>query len=862
MSRLPVPGQDSGTWGSILNDYLSQAHNSDGTLKAGSVGATQLQSNAFADATSTTKGAIQLAGDINGTAAAPQIAKIQGIALSGTPIAGQALIATSGTAASWSTLPAAPVTSVAGKTGAVSLAEGDIANLSTDLAARPSDYVVSVSGGTYTATPRPGSGLAAYSGTDFTTILQNAVSALTTGAPGAGSVGSGGGKIHIATGQYTMGNAITITGWEGALTGLTPFKSQLIIEGEGNGTEVIQNTSGQHAFIVKNGAQVSFLDIRGFVGVNAYAFLYGDKTGTDTEASILQGTLRMEINSHSSTWPAMYLKNFMDIRAEYLEVSSALNHGIVLENDSSSVYYGNSSFGFVRAWASTSSPYAGLVIRSTNTNPLFGITFDNYQTISGYYGLYINGTYGVTFNFVDIESCTYGVYLDGVTNGIHSSYVNILSGYVFAPSGGACVYNAAGAFGNKITLHCDPPVGGGSNTPLNDQNTTLSPCNTYDLQLFNAAAVSAMVFADATKQNITVSCFDGTYLRRVAGASTAAGSVVTVDGTQTLTNKTINNPTFTNPKISQINDTNGNAILTMSPGSASAVNHVAIFNEATGTGAAISATGTDTNVDLLISGQGTGKVKVSNDGSYRQVATLDGAETLSGKTLSSPSIGNPTFTGLVSGGINFYGTNEGLSFYNSGATAELAALGVAQNAGNWSSIAAANDAVLRVATNNLIITAKNASGSIIFATGASDTEKARITNAGVLQVGGVAVPTISSADTLTNKRINSRVNSVASSATPAINTDTTDEFDITALATAITSMTTNLTGTPVNGQILRIRIKDNGSAQSITWGSKFVSTGLGTLLTTTSAGKTHRTEFIYDSTAALWACVRADATGY
>ena len=37
MSRLPTPGQDDGQWGSILNDYLSQAHNSDGSLKDGSV---------------------------------------------------------------------------------------------------------------------------------------------------------------------------------------------------------------------------------------------------------------------------------------------------------------------------------------------------------------------------------------------------------------------------------------------------------------------------------------------------------------------------------------------------------------------------------------------------------------------------------------------------------------------------------------------------------------------------------------------------------------------------------------------------------------------------------------------------------
>jgi hypothetical protein len=32
-TRLPNPGGDDGTWGSILNDFLSQAHNADGTLK-------------------------------------------------------------------------------------------------------------------------------------------------------------------------------------------------------------------------------------------------------------------------------------------------------------------------------------------------------------------------------------------------------------------------------------------------------------------------------------------------------------------------------------------------------------------------------------------------------------------------------------------------------------------------------------------------------------------------------------------------------------------------------------------------------------------------------------------------------------
>ncbi len=37
MARLPISGSDNGTWGTILNDYLSMSHNSDGTLKTSAV---------------------------------------------------------------------------------------------------------------------------------------------------------------------------------------------------------------------------------------------------------------------------------------------------------------------------------------------------------------------------------------------------------------------------------------------------------------------------------------------------------------------------------------------------------------------------------------------------------------------------------------------------------------------------------------------------------------------------------------------------------------------------------------------------------------------------------------------------------
>lgn len=50
MPRLPHPGADEGTWGDILNDFLSQSHTGDGGLKPGIVGAIHLQNNAVTPA--------------------------------------------------------------------------------------------------------------------------------------------------------------------------------------------------------------------------------------------------------------------------------------------------------------------------------------------------------------------------------------------------------------------------------------------------------------------------------------------------------------------------------------------------------------------------------------------------------------------------------------------------------------------------------------------------------------------------------------------------------------------------------------------------------------------------------------------
>ncbi len=108
--------------------------------------------------------------------------------------------------------------------------------------------------------------------------------------------------------------------------------------------------------------------------------------------------------------------------------------------------------------------------------------------------------------------------------------------------------------------------------------------------------------------------------------------------------------------------------------------------------------------------------------------------------------------------------------------------------------------------------------------------------------------------TLTNKWVQPRVGSTTSSATPTINTDSVDAYSITAQAAAITSFTTNLSGTPVNFQKLIIRIKDDGTARAITWGSSFEAKGVA-LPTTTVISKVLTVGFIYDSVSAKWGCV-------
>jgi len=99
-----------------------------------------------------------------------------------------------------------------------------------------------------------------------------------------------------------------------------------------------------------------------------------------------------------------------------------------------------------------------------------------------------------------------------------------------------------------------------------------------------------------------------------------------------------------------------------------------------------------------------------------------------------------------------------------------------------------------------------------------------------------------------------RVTGTTSSATPTPNADTTDLYSLTALALPAAFGTP--TGTPVNGQPLLIRIKDNGTARGLTWSGGYVAGGVA-LPATTVLSKIVTITLRYNTDNGLnkWQCV-------
>lgn len=243
-----------------------------------------------------------------------------------------------------------------------------------------------------------------------------------------------------------------------------------------------------------------------------------------------------------------------------------------------------------------------------------------------------------------------------------------------------------------------------------------------------------------------------------------------------------------------------------------------------------------------ISGLGTNVATALavNVGSAGAFVTFDGA-------LGTPSSGTLTnATGLpIAGLVSSTSTALGVGSLELGAASDTTFTRVSAG-------------VAAIEGNNIVTNTSSPTLGTITTTGsielgnASDTTLSR-SAAGVLAVEGVVIPSISSTNTLTNKRITRRLTTTnAPGATPTTNTDNVDIMNFTGLAAAITSMTTNLSGTPVDGDLIEFRFTDNGTARAITWGASFGATTVA-LPTTTVISTMLRVLFEWNGS--IWQCI-------
>lgn len=70
------------------------------------------------------------------------------------------------------------------------------------------------------------------------------------------------------------------------------------------------------------------------------------------------------------------------------------------------------------------------------------------------------------------------------------------------------------------------------------------------------------------------------------------------------------------------------------------------------------------------------------------------------------------------------------------------------------------------------------------------------------------------------------------------------------------------TGTPVDGQSILIRLKDNGTSRALTWNAAFVSSGVATLLAATVISKQHTILLVWHNSISKWVCLAVDSVGY
>lgn len=317
----------------------------------------------------------------------------------------------------------------------------------------------------------------------------------------------------------------------------------------------------------------------------------------------------------------------------------------------------------------------------------------------------------------------------------------------------------------------------------------------------NAAAV--------TLTNKTINLSSNTLSGTLAQFNTACSDAdfASLAGSETLSGKTLTQPKIVDGGF--IADANGNEALVFGT-TTSAVNEFKMTNAATGNAPILAVQGGDTNVSFSFQAKGTGV--------YRFLATASGPTEI--RWFENTGNGS-NYIGIVAPAS--LGADRTITLPD--ATTTLVGTDATQTLTN------------KTLTSPIISSISN-TGTITLPT-ATDTLVGRATT-----------------DTLTNKtmiassNVVEEITTTTSSSTPTpTGGSLRNFFTVTALATNPTFAAPS--GSPANGNILTIRIKDNGTGRTLAWNAIYRAVGV-TLPTTTTANKTVYVGARYNSADSKW----------
>jgi hypothetical protein len=169
-----------------------------------------------------------------------------------------------------------------------------------------------------------------------------------------------------------------------------------------------------------------------------------------------------------------------------------------------------------------------------------------------------------------------------------------------------------------------------------------------------------------TLSNKSISLATNTVTATLAELNTAVSDadVASIAGSEILTNKTLTAPKFAD--LGFIADANGNELIILDT-VASAVNEVTLANAATTGTPTLTASGGDTDISLDLVAKGTGKVKAGGV----DLVTISSTDTLTNKTLTSPTVNTATIAGGTLSDAVIRGLEEDVNVVASAATGTI-----------------------------------------------------------------------------------------------------------------------------------------------------------------------------------------------